>query len=401
MERLRQLLSETLNENLKQLIISNPRKKNSSDGGCLSASKIKVRPVMMSESLKFQESRFVGAQVFHANYDEQALTDIIIEEMEVNFGQLELETSCLRATVLVSKKGTVTIKKKQLQEANKKEGEAAQTEAKLQQLLTHNREKQYILKEGIPVPFLIDLGVQTKDGKIVKSKYDKFRQINRFLEFIQDVLPALPKDRKVSILDFGCGKSYLTFAMYYYLKVLNHYDIDIIGLDLKKDVIRKCNELRDKYGYDGLQFLEGDIRGYNEKEEVDMVVTLHACDTATDHAIAKAIAWNAKVILSVPCCQHELNAQIACKELAPVLKYGLLKERMAALLTDGIRANLMEIYGYDTQVLEFIDMSHTPKNILLRGVQSKGFRKKKTSLEDVENMMDMLHTKQTLAELLK
>ncbi len=394
MERIKQLLSETLDENLKQIVISNPRKKNSSDGDCLSASKIKIRPMMISGELKFQESRFIGAQVFHANYNKPELTDIIIEEMQDSFGQLELETGCLRATVLISKKGTVTIKKKQLQNANQTNGTA-------QQLLSHNREKQYILKEGIPVPFLIDLGVQTKDGKIVKSKYDKFRQINRFLEFVQDVLPALPKDRKVSILDFGCGKSYLTFAMYYYLKVLKSYDIDVIGLDLKKDVIRKCNELKDKYGYEGLRFLEGDIRGYNEKEEVDMVVTLHACDTATDYAIAKAIAWNAKVILSVPCCQHELNAQIDCKELAPVLKYGLLKERMAALLTDGIRANLMEIYGYDTQVLEFIDMSHTPKNILLRGVQSKGFRKKKTSLEDVENMMEMLHTKQTLAELLK
>ena len=393
MERVGQLLTEALDENLKQIIISNPRKKGSSDGGCLSASKIKIRPVKMADELKFQESRFVGTQVFHANYDKPKLTDIILEEMKDSYGQLELETSCLKATVLVSKKGTVTVKKKKLQVGN--------PEPTNEKLLAHNRQKQYILKEGIPVPFLIDLGVQTKDGKIVKSKYDKFRQINRFLEFIEDVLPALPRDRKVSILDFGCGKSYLTFAMYYYLKVLNHYDIDVIGLDLKKDVIRKCNDLRDKYGYEGLQFLEGDIRGYNEKEEVDMVVTLHACDTATDYAIAKAIAWNAKVILSVPCCQHELNAQIDCKELAPVLKYGLIKERMAALLTDGIRANLMEIYGYDTQVLEFIDMSHTPKNILLRGVQSKGFRKKKTSLAEVENMMDMLHTKQTLAELLK
>lgn len=404
MERLRELLKEALNENLKQLIISNPRKKSTSDGDCILASKIKVRPVLMANGLKFQESRFVGQQVFHANYDKPELINIIIEEMEVSFGQLELETNYLRATVLVSKKGTVTIKKKQLQMANQVGKNGKENDEDMQnkqQLLSHNREKQYILKEGIPVPFLMDLGVQTKDGKIVRSKYDKFRQINRFLEFIQDVLPALPKDRKVSILDFGCGKSYLTFAMYYYLKVLNHYDIDIIGLDLKKDVIRKCNELKDKYGYDGLQFLEGDIRGYNEKEEVDMVVTLHACDTATDHAIAKAIAWNARVILSVPCCQHELNAQIECKELAPVLKYGLLKERMAALLTDGIRASLMEIYGYDTQVLEFIDMSHTPKNILLRGVQAKGMRKKKTSLTDVENMMEMLHTRQTLAELLK
>lgn len=400
MEQIRQLLSETLNENLKQMTISNPRKKAALCGGCISASKIKIRPVMMADKLKFQESRFVGTQVFHANYDKQQLIDIIIEEMEVNFGQLELESSKLRATVLVSKKGTVTMKKKQLQVANQKGSKDEKCEESMQQLLSHNREKQYILKEGIPVPFLIDLGVQTADGKIVKSKYDKFRQINRFLEFIQDVLPALPKDRKVSILDFGCGKSYLTFAMYYYLKILNQYDIDVIGLDLKKDVIRKCNSLRDKYGYDGLHFLEGDIRGYNEKEEVDMVVTLHACDTATDYAIAKAIAWNAKVILSVPCCQHELNGQIKCKELAPILKYGLLKERMSALLTDGIRANLMEIYGYETQVLEFIDMSHTPKNILLRGVKSKSMRKKDATEEDVRELLRMLHTKQTLAELL-
>ncbi len=398
MERIRQLLSEILDENLMQIIISNPRRKGLESGGCLSASKIKVRPVLVSDRLMFQESRFVGTQVFHANHDRLRLTDKIMQEMEGCFGQLEAETSKLRVTVLVSKKGTVTIKKKQ-QPSNTRTSGTEESYRK-QSVLSHNREKQYILKEGIPVPFLIDLGVQTPDGKIVRSKYDKFKQINRFLEFIQDVLPALPKDRKVSILDFGCGKSYLTFAMYYYLKILNNYDIDIIGLDLKADVIRKCNGLRDKYGYEGLQFLEGDIRQYNEKEEVDMVVTLHACDTATDHAIAKAIAWNAKVILSVPCCQHELNAQIHCDELAPVLKYGLIKERMAALLTDGIRANLMETYGYETQVMEFIDMSHTPKNILLRGVRSKAIRKRNATLAEIENMMDMLHTKQTLWELL-
>ena len=404
MERLRQLLSETINENLKQIIISNPRKKGPSDGGCVSASKIKIRPVLMGSGLKFQESRFVGQQVFHSNYDKKEIINVIAEEIQVNFGQLELETSCLRATVLISKKGTITIKRKQLPSANAKDGECRENAAGVQEtqqlLLAHNREKQYILKEGIPVPFLIDLGVQTKDGKIVKSKYDKFRQINRFLEFIQDVLPALPKDRKVSVLDFGCGKSYLTFAMYYYLKILNNYDVDIIGLDLKKDVIRKCNELKRKYGYDGLHFLEGDIRQYSQNEEVDMVVTLHACDTATDHAIAKAIAWNAKVILSVPCCQHELNGQIQCKEFVSIMKYGLIKERMAALITDGIRANVMEAYGYETQVMEFIDMSHTPKNVLLRGVKTQGLRKRGTTLEEVHQMLERMHSKLTLTELL-
>ena len=219
------------------------------------------------------------------------------------------------------------------------------------------------------VPFLQDLGVMTQEGKIVRTKFDKFRQINRFLEFIEDILPQLSKNREVTILDFGCGKSYLTFAMYYYLHELKQYDIRIIGLDLKKEVIRHCNELAKKYGYEKLTFLEGDIAAYEGVDQVDMVVTLHACDTATDYALAKAIGWNAKVILSVPCCQHELNRQIQNDVLAPIMKYGLLKERFAALMTDGLRAEYLESAGYHVQVLEFIDMEHTPKNILLRAVK--------------------------------
>ena len=238
------------------------------------------------------------------------------------------------------------------------------------QIQAHNRVKQYILKEGVPVPFLEDLGVMNEKGKIITSKYDKFRQINRFLEFIEDILPQLARDREITILDFGCGKSYLTFAMYYYLHELKSYDIRIIGLDLKTDVIRKCNELAKKYQYDKLTFLEGNIADYTGAEEVDMVVTLHACDTATDFALAKAIGWNAKVILSVPCCQHELNRQMKNDVLSPIMNYGLLKERMAALLTDGLRAEYLKREGYDVQVLEFIDMEHTPKNILLRAVKT-------------------------------
>ena len=200
------------------------------------------------------------------------------------------------------------------------------------------RKKKYVLEEGVPVPFLQDLGVMTQDGKIVRAKSDKFRQINRFLEFIEDILPELDKGRELTILDFGCGKSYLTFAMYYYLHELKEYDIRIIGLDLKKEVICHCNELSEKYGYEKLRFLEGDIADYTGVNKVDMVVTLHACDTATDYALAKAVGWDAKVILSVPCCQHELNRQIRNEVLEPVLRYGLLKERMAALITDGLRA---------------------------------------------------------------
>ena len=277
------------------------------------------------------------------------------------YGEYEADAACDGGCGIFcayQQEGKVTIKKKQ-------------KKAKMRPLdLNHNRKKQYILQEGVPVPFLQDLGVMTEEGKIVHARFDKFRQINRFLEFIEDILPQLDSGRELTILDFGCGKSYLTFAMYYYLHELKSYDIRIIGLDLKTDVIRKCNELAKKYQYDKLTFLEGNIADYTGAEEVDMVVTLHACDTATDFALAKAIGWNAKVILSVPCCQHELNRQMKNDVLSPIMNYGLLKERMAALVTDGLRAEYLKREEYDVQVLEFIDMEHTPKNILLRAVKT-------------------------------
>ena len=236
----------------------------------------------------------------------------------------------------------------------------------------------------------------TKEGKVISARYDKFRQINRFLEFVEDILPRLSREREITILDFGCGKSYLTFALYYYFRELKAMDVRIIGLDLKEDVIRKCNELAKKYHYDKLCFLQGDIAQYEGVRAVDMVVTLHACDTATDHALAKAVGWGAQVILSVPCCQHELNRQIDSDVLAPVLKYGILKDRMSALITDGIRANLLEEMGYETQLLEFIDMEHTPKNILIRAVKTGRKKDKK----DRQDMMEALHVRPTLERLL-
>jgi len=249
---------------------------------------------------------------------------------------------------------------------------AKNTGKKKEMKLVHNRKKKYIIEEDRPVPFLIDLGVMSKNGKIIHAKYDKFKQINRYLEFVDDILEKLPKDREITIVDFGCGKSYLTFALYYFLRELKEYQIKIIGLDLKEDVIEHCNLLSEKYGYgENLKFYVGDIANYDELSSVDMVVTLHACDTATDHALYKAVKWGAKVILSVPCCQHELNAQISSDLLKPVFQYGLLKERMAALITDGLRAELLTRQGYDTQILEFIDMEHTPKNILIRAVKRR------------------------------
>ena len=264
--------------------------------------------------------------------------------------------------------------------------------------MEHNRKKKYILEEGKPVPFLVDLGVMSQNGKIIHAKYDKFKQINRYLEFVDDILEQLPKDREVTIVDFGCGKSYLTFALYYFLRELNGYQVSIIGLDLKEDVIEHCNKLSKKYGYqDKLKFYVGDIAGYNALKSVDMVVTLHACDTATDYALAKAVGWGAQVILSVPCCQHEVNKQLQNDMLAPVLKYGLIKERMAALMTDAIRAQLLEEQGYQVQVMEFIDMEHTPKNILIRAVKDK----KAGRNQKLDNCMKELHVQPTLSGLLE
>ena len=233
-------------------------------------------------------------------------------------------------------------------------------------------------------------------GKVHQHSYDKFKQINRFLEFIEDILPALSREREITILDFGCGKSYLTFAMYYYLRELKGYDVNIIGLDLKTDVIKKCSGLAQKYGYEKLHFLQGDIADYDGVTKVDMVVTLHACDKATDYALAKAVEWGAEVILSVPCCQHELNDKIQNELLKPVLKYGILKERMSALLTDGIRAELLESKGYRTQILEFIDMEHTPKNLLIRAVKTG----KKQSTDSLAEMTEALHADLILEKLL-
>ena len=357
MSDLQSLFTDCLNETLIRVILSNP---SSKDG----VIKICARPVLKNKSLLFQIEEYTKTQVFHKNLTAGDAGSYLTGKLSsdassqtAEFKNALVETKSFTANVLVSKKGTITIKKKV---------NASAKQPKIS--LSHNRKKKYILEEGIPVPFLIDLGVMTQNGNIVNAHYDKFRQINRFLEYIEDILPSLPTGRELRILDFGCGKSYLTFAIYYYLKVLKGYPVRITGLDLKEDVIRHCNELAVKYGYDKLEFLCGDIAYYDGCSQVDMVVTLHACDTATDYALAKAVGWGAKVILSVPCCQHELNKQMKNDLLSPVLHYGILKERMAALMTDGLRAQILEANGYRTQILEFIDMAHTPKNLLIRAV---------------------------------
>ena len=382
MEELREILRGNLNIEFRSAVLSNPRKK---DG----AVKVKVRPLLQKEKLIFQLEEFRNNQAFHKNADPQEAEEALLSYME-NMRQMQMETAGASYTILVSKKGKISVKQRaQAQCVKEKEIDRS-----------HNRRKKYVLEEGVPVPFLLELGVMTKEGKIVNSRFDKFRQINRFLEFIEDILPELDKDRELTILDFGCGKSYLTFAIYYYLHELKKYDIRIIGLDLKKDVIRRCNELSKKYGYEKLTFQEGNIADYSESGtgSVDMVVTLHACDTATDYALAKAVGWGAKVILSVPCCQHELNGQMENDILKPVLGYGLIKERMAALVTDALRAQYLEREGYDAQILEFISLEHTPKNILIRAVKTG---KKGGNGEAVRRCEEFLHVSPTLGRLLE
>lgn len=378
MENLQEILEDSLNINFVRAVISNPRVKE----GIL---KVKVRPIEKQGELYFQFEAFTKTQVFHENLKADEAVERILSYME-EFKQMQMTAGMKDYTVLVSKKGKISV------QAKKRKDEAVKVD------LSHNKNKRYILEEGKAVPFLQDLGVMTAEGKIVRTKSDKFRQINRFLEFIEDILPQLDKEREMTILDFGCGKSYLTFAVYYYLHELKGYDIRIIGLDLKEDVIAHCAKLAKEYGYEKLTFLKGDIADYEGVDAVDMVVTLHACDTATDYALAKAVGWNAKVILSVPCCQHELNAQIYNEDLAPVMDYGLLKERMAALVTDGLRAKYLEREGYETQILEFIDMAHTPKNILIRAV--KKHKKNEKAAGEIDRCEELLGVHPTLGTLL-
>lgn len=386
--RLRQILEFCLDKDLERILLTNPVDAST-------FSKTKIRPLLLKGELIFQAEEQRGKQAFHKNLNIDEAILYVENCLAHNFRQGEITSAKGKGTVLVSKKGKMTVKFKQ------------QARIITQKTLEHNRKKQYLLPEGTPVPFLVDLGVMTKEGQIVHSRYDKYRQINRFLEFIEDILPQLDKHKENVIIDFGCGKSYLTFAMYYYLKELKGYPVRIIGLDLKEDVIRHCSELSIRYGYDKLSFTCGDIASYEGVDHVDMVVTLHACDLATDYALEKAVGWDAKVILSVPCCQHELNKQIKNPVLQPVLEYGLIKERMAALYTDAIRAQILEYTGYNTQILEFIDMEHTPKNILLRAVSRKKNEispaeeeKSQKAGEQVKELIRFLHADPAIVRLL-
>ncbi len=369
MKECRDIFKQVLDQKLIRITLSNTRDADR-------AVKVKVRPVLIREKLFFQETVYRGAQVYHTNLEKAQLEERLEEYMESLFGQAQVSHETEDISILVSKKGTVTIKRRKRKALLKPEEGAGETALPS---LAHDRSKQYILREGEPVDFLVGLGVQTPDGHVAKAYYDKFRQINRYLEFVEDVLDKLPKDRTVRIIDFGCGKSYLTFAMYYYLHSLHAL----------------ARQLR----YDGLDFQVGDIQNFTGADSVDMVVSLHACDKATDYALEKAVKWGARVILAVPCCQHELNGQIRCEMLQPVLKYGVIRERISALITDALRAQILEQNGYETQILEFIDMEHTPKNLLIRAVKAGGMRPR-GKVSSISELTDFLHVRPALASLI-
>lgn len=330
-------------------ILSSPAKKAISQ-------KITIRPIIIKNELNYQLTEQKQAQALHRNFSKKECLKWL-KEAFLDYKQAFYYTKDADYQILISKKQKITLLSK--------------PSSKTDQNLSHNRPKQYLLQEDHPVPFLEQLGVMSHEGKVIAKKRDKFRQINRFLEMIDDVLPHLAGEQRIHIIDFGCGKAYLTFALYHYLKIVKGLNVEIIGLDLKQDVIQFCQDLTEKLGYDrDLRFKLGDINSYHASSKVDMVISLHACDTASDAALEKAIRWQAKVILCVPCCQHELYQQVRSEMLAPILKHGILKERFASLATDALRAQLLEVLGYHTQVIEFIDLEHTPKNLLIRAVKS-------------------------------
>lgn len=339
----------------------------------------------------YQIAKYTAKQVFHENCDRSRLENYLAQTMGTQFLQLNGWSQGTEHMILMSKKGTVKYKKKVMPNA-----------AQPKTTASHNRRKNYLLQEGNLIPPLIDMGVFTKEGQVVHAMYDKFRQINRFVELIDDAVCSVGKSCW-HIIDFGCGKSYLTFILYYYFTEIKKQPVEIIGLDLKADVIEKCNRAAEKYGYDHLHFELGDINGYEAPFDVDMVVTLHACDTATDYALYNAICWNADMIFSVPCCQHELNQQMHTDSLTLFTRYGIVQERMAALTTDAIRGNLLTCAGYRTQLLEFVDLSHTPKNLLIRAVKNPAMSRKtrETQLSEVDAVMDVFHVEPTLYRLLK
>ena len=357
--------------------------------------KIKIKIENSAQGTGYFAEMFTKTQVFHQHFTEAQLQDFLEKHAGKTFKNCVERSDTSEITIMANKKGKITRLERPLPQNQKSSASSNSL-----RILPAAKKKNYLLPEGNPVPFLVLLGLMNSDGKVIKSKYDKFRQINRFLEFVDDILqPVLELKQKagegpdspVRIADFGCGKSYLTFAVHYLLTQIKGISCQIEGLDLKEDVIKYCNDITNKLGVKNLIFHTGNISDYSGKDNPDIVITLHACDTATDFALQYAVERGAKAILSVPCCQHQINQELGKQKtdnlpqaFEPLLKWGIIREKFSSLVTDALRGQWLENQGYKVQMLEFIDMEHTPKNILIRAIKSDGEKKKMQDLEKPE-----------------
>ena len=371
------MLEITLPEKIIKGVISGKKDKNQKN------EKVKIDTILIKDKPILQFATYTDKQVFHKNVEESEAKDLILFFLTDEFNNLELTTEDYIYSYRITQKGKVLSNKRKTKEVSLVP-------------ISHNKKKNYILEDGTLVPALVDLGIQMPDGKVTKAGYDKFKQINRFLEIIDD---CISEEKHLNIIDFGCGKSYLTFILYYYFVEIKKMDVNITGLDLKEDVIDHCNEIAEKYGYSKLKFYKGDIAKYKEKNDIDMIVTLHACDTATDYALYHAITMNVKYIFSVPCCQHEINLELDSKNLHIINKFGILKDRFSALLTDAIRANILQYYGYKTNVMEFVDFENSPKNLLIRAVKTNNSLNPKIK-EEIDAILREYNISQKLYSLL-
>lgn len=371
------MLEITLPEKIIKGVISGKKDKNQKN------EKVKIDTILIKDKPILQFATYTNKQVFHKNVEESQVNELILSLLNNEFNNLELTTEDYIYSYRITQKGKVLSNKRKTKEVSLVP-------------ISHNKKKNYIIEDGTLVPALVDLGIQMPDGKVTKAGYDKFKQINRFLEIIDD---CISEEKHLNIIDFGCGKSYLTFILYYYFVEIKKMDVNITGLDLKEDVIDHCNEIADKYGYSKLKFYKGDIAKYKEKNDIDMIVTLHACDTATDYALYHAITMNVKYIFSVPCCQHEINLELDSKNLHIINKFGILKDRFSALLTDAIRANILQYYGYKTNVMEFVDFENSPKNLLIRAVKTNNSLNPKIK-EEIDAILREYNISQKLYSLL-
>lgn len=379
MDELKKLFEQIFSEEkLIKAVFSAKRAKS------LPYSRVTLRPVMISESLCYQAEYTYEKKAIHKNIGCESAVGFCTELIESDFKQANIFTNQYDIQILASKPQKPRITKKA---------------SSLNCIpVSHNRTKKYIIPDGVPCDFLIKLGVMDRQGKVIQKHYSKFRQINRYLEIVEDCMPYLNERKKTSvplkIIDFGCGKAYLTFAIYHYLKNIKNMEVNIIGLDLKDDVINFCNKTAADLGFDNLKFMIGDIADYTS-DYADMVVTLHACDTATDYALINAVKWNTGVILSVPCCQHELFSQIKNDIHQPILKYGILKDRLTEYLTDGLRGLKLESCGYDVSMIEFTSLEHTAQNIMIKAVKRPGSDpydvKSKKARSQYEQLRDFYH----------